>query len=687
MTSTVSPHTNDNIPLIGVQRRAMWVAMIFLTLATFALRLYRLGQPSLRGDEAFDVLFASQSLGELLHQLRFAQPYPPLFHVGLHVWLPVIGQSEFAVRFGAVLCTTLVVPGVYALGSQLFNKQVGLVGALLAVVNPFIHWWGQDAHFYAYLLAITTILNLVALRLWRSEGYPRPTHTGKERRYDGVFLDGFYVLVALVSLLTHYFAYFAWGALNVVAIVESLRRRWSRQLMRPWWGAQALVIIIYLPWVIWSLPLTSTFVEPWIERLTAWEMLWRELVAFNLGYSWPLTLQGPGEALTSAATICLPGLFAGLTIAGCVLGWARPSYRHGLVLTLSLILVPLSAIYIASFHRPIFDEKLTIFLLPLYLVLLSLGIVELARRWRWAGLLGGLAALLVMLFANFQYFTNESFAKSPAWREMIGYVNKKAQPGDLIIYNLPDPSILYYNENKLPIELVPISAELSTAEISTDLEERLAGYNRVWLVPLIRPWWDTRGDVLTWLDRHTDRLEQRFFRGVHVNLYLTPSAWQSAMTPQPATFAEGIRLLGFRLSEELGDSPPGLGAGGKEETNSLKLSPGDTLHLSLYWQADGPTRIPYTVFTHLVGPDGQLYGQWDNPPVWGTYPTTEWSAGEKIVDRYEIPVDPNTPPGSYFLSVGLYDPATGTRLPVLSDNQQIMGDSIQIKQTIMIQAR
>jgi 4-amino-4-deoxy-L-arabinose transferase-like glycosyltransferase len=640
--------------------------MIILTLMAFALYLYRLGQSSLRGDEAFDVLFASQSLGELLYQFRFVQPYPPLFHVGLHLWLPIAGQSEFAVRFGAALAATLVVPATFALGATFFGRKAGLVGALLAVANPFILWWGQDAHFYAYLLVTTTLLNVVALRLWRSGGYP------PSKSY-GTLLSGLYVLVALFSFLTHYFAYFTWGALNVVAFVESVRRRWSGQLIRRWWSAQALVVILYLPWVILTLPVTSSYVEPWIERVAPWEMLQRALTAFSLGYNSPILLPGTDAASVSAITASwLPAAFAVLFIVGIVLGWRRPKYRPALVLVLSLIFVPLAVIYIASFHRPIFDEKLSIFLLPLYLVILALGIVELARYSRWAGRLAGLAALVFMLIANYQYFTHENFAKSPAWREMIDYVNQKAQPGDLLIYNFPEPSILYYRNEELPVELIPGSAGLGADEIGTRLEQTIAGYSRVWLVPLVRPWWDANADVPAWLDRHADRVDQRFFRGVHVSLYLTPSAWEKEMTRQPATFDEGIQLRGFRIS------------GGGPEANQPSLSPGDTLFLSLYWEADGPTDVPYTVFTHLVGPDGQLFGQWDNPPVSGTYPTTGWSPDENVVDQYQIPVKPDAPPGDYHLQVGLYDPATGARLPVLNEQDKPIDDHVRLEQEITI---
>lgn len=280
-----------------------------------------------------------------------------------------------------------------------------------------------------------------------------------------------------------------------------------------------------------------------------------------------------------------------------------------------------------------------------------------------------------MLVSDYRYFSDPSYAKSPAWREMIAYVHQKAQPGDLLVYNFPESSVLYYLNGRLPGQLIPDSAGLSADEINAQLEQVMASYNRVWLVPLNRPWWDAHSDVINWLDRHADRVDQRFFRGVHVNLYLTPPVWQTAMTPQSVIFAGGVRLRGFRLS------------GGESKTHELRLSPGDTLRLSLYWQADAPTDVPYTIFTHLAGPDDQLYGQWDNPPVRGTYPTTDWSPGENVVDQYEIAVSPSAPAGDYRLLVGLYDPETSIRLPVLAANGQVVGDSVQLGQTITIQAR
>lgn len=91
---------------------------------------------------------------------------------------------------------------------------------------------------------------------------------------------------------------------------------------------------------------------------------------------------------------------------------------------------------------------------------------------------------------------------------------------------------------------------------------------------------------------------------------------------------------------------------------------GKTLPVTLYWQALAPASIPYTVFVQLVDEEGGKAGQVDRLPCGGACPTTAWQPGEVVGERYELAVDPGAPPGRYRLIAGLYDLATGERLPV-----------------------
>jgi hypothetical protein len=106
---------------------------------------------------------------------------------------------------------------------------------------------------------------------------------------------------------------------------------------------------------------------------------------------------------------------------------------------------------------------------------------------------------------------------------------------------------------------------------------------------------------------------------------------------------------------------------------------GDTLHLTLYWRALAVMETSYKVFTHLLGDDGRLWGQKDDFPGQGTLLTTGWAEGEIIVDEYEIVIDPTAPAGDYQLAIGMYDPASGARLPIVDEKGEIQGDRILLK--------
>ncbi len=143
--------------------------------------------------------------------------------------------------------------------------------------------------------------------------------------------------------------------------------------------------------------------------------------------------------------------------------------------------------------------------------------------------------------------------------------------------------------------------------------------------------------------------------------------------PIESSFAEGIRLLGY-------------------DVETSKLTPGDTLPLTLYWEAGQPIEHRYKVFTHLLGEtfnegtSSFLWGQQDNEPVGGARPTSTWRAGEVIVDHYSIPLAPTAPTGRYLLEVGMYDPATGARLPVLDGEGRTVAEQVNLTY-VMVEGR
>ena len=109
---------------------------------------------------------------------------------------------------------------------------------------------------------------------------------------------------------------------------------------------------------------------------------------------------------------------------------------------------------------------------------------------------------------------------------------------------------------------------------------------------------------------------------------------------------------------------------------TVDARPGDVVNVALEWQ--GLQAIPddYTVFVHLVGPDGNLHGQVDYWPVDGTLGTAQWKPGQVIRDPYRVQLNASAPPGRYTVHVGMYLLATLERLPVLNADGQPVDDKV-----------
>ena len=107
--------------------------------------------------------------------------------------------------------------------------------------------------------------------------------------------------------------------------------------------------------------------------------------------------------------------------------------------------------------------------------------------------------------------------------------------------------------------------------------------------------------------------------------------------------------------------------------------PGDGMQLTLFWRALQDTEKDYTVFTHLVDEGGNIWGQKDNPPVDGFYPTTQWEEGEIVRDQYDLIISPEARPGDYWLEVGMYLAETGERLAIVDRNGNVVGDKVLLE--------
>lgn len=125
--------------------------------------------------------------------------------------------------------------------------------------------------------------------------------------------------------------------------------------------------------------------------------------------------------------------------------------------------------------------------------------------------------------------------------------------------------------------------------------------------------------------------------------YQSPPGVPPAAVSLAYQFGTAIRLAGFDWDV----SDPGDGT--------------RRVTVTLHWDAAARPDRDYTVFVHLLGPDGRVLGQHDGPPAGGRWPTGLWRPGESVLDQHTIEL-PAGQPDPAAVRIGLYDPRTQDRL-------------------------
>ncbi|MEI7772212.1 MAG: glycosyl transferase, partial [Chloroflexales bacterium] len=113
-------------------------------------------------------------------------------------------------------------------------------------------------------------------------------------------------------------------------------------------------------------------------------------------------------------------------------------------------------------------------------------------------------------------------------------------------------------------------------------------------------------------------------------------------TARPARFGAGLRLRGYTLAREPGH---------------LIVTPS--------WDVAGPVGGDELLFVHIYSPAGARVAGVDVSPGGAALPPTgQWRPGQQIAVPLPIDLPAGLPAGDYTITLGLYDPASGARLPL-----------------------
>ncbi len=491
--------------------------LLGILLLAFFLRIYRLDTVPLRGDESLIVLLAQRPIQQMWNAILYSEPHPPMMYLILRGLIAVAGSGEFAVRYFSLFWGVLSVPLCYRLvrvllrGSSIqWAERAALIAAFLFAINPFQIWYSQDVHNYTLWPA----LDLLALGLfWQwteAELRAESGAHGAPSKSRLVYL-ALFTMAELAALFTHYYETFVLLALNLFVFAHAWRRR--GMLLR-WIGAQAVLAVTYLPYPLFLSNRVLAY-QGNAQQGTALWTIWQQTFS-------TLVL---GETLDVAVRNLAWIPFALAAVA--VFLWLLRRDRRLALFLLLYAGVPVVAVFLVSFARPVYRERYLNVIAPAYYILFALGIAALLRPALSRGTALVLQAAALVFFAGFSllaltnYYYNPAYAKAPDWRSLASVILNGRQEGDVIVENFSDPSLNYYVHDSLPIVIYPKNSRAGpgTGAALDDLGRK---YNRIWFLPASGDWWDPDHFVRTWLDGHDQLVGQTTVATFEVRLYTTP---------------------------------------------------------------------------------------------------------------------------------------------------------------------
>ncbi len=130
-----------------------------------------------------------------------------------------------------------------------------------------------------------------------------------------------------------------------------------------------------------------------------------------------------------------------------------------------------------------------------------------------------------------------------------------------------------------------------------------------------------------------------------------------------ANFDNQMALLGYQV----------------EKTNQTEL------RLTLHWEALTNMALDYTIFVHLLDPEGNLIAQHDAGPWWQVpLPTSTWLSGEHLLDQHRLTLpDTLNRNKAYHLRLGVYYWQTSKRLPTITSDGQLNQNYIDLEEMIL----
>jgi hypothetical protein len=682
--------------------RLLHLLILLLLLAAFALRLGHLWAGIFHIDEYISMLAAQMTVQKGAPIL----PSGLLYHQGLLLsylaapFIGLLGFREEIARWPSLLAGVLMVAVFYRVARQIFqSSSAGLLALTLATLDASMILWSARMRMYA----LAGLLMLLALYFLIQGTLLQPSR--RHRLAAVICLVG--------AILTHSVAVVAlpvWALALVICLVVGQRQfnlAWYRQ--KSIIPELALALLLLAVGVAFSIGGQIPFLSPgaaaasgggdsggsglsgvfnkFLDPGISWARVddfiytytsadyWPLLVLGGVSLGWALLAAFQGRLTRRDGVALLLGLIFLLTMAELGLAltstWRKTRYLFILCHSPFLLLAAdgLARIFEAlarflSSRLPISDQRLptpspllptTYYLLPILAIILF-----------WAG-----PALEVAMGQG-----------TGGYDTAFKWLKTQWQEGDRVMTVHPSAAYLYLGRSDY--YATQGTARVLADEESEELVDRYVGSalvdsldnlaialsesKRLWFVV----------DTNRLFSRYEPLFTQQIFAQMNtVHQTGAVLVFLSQPYPQPVPL-EPLTAVNVNFNDlvELGGYSLDLKA----------VTPDRTVQLGLYWRPQtSQFPKPYKVFVQLRNDQNQTVAQADHfifeGLLTGAVLGQLKDQHEWLRDTADLPLPENLPEGAYRLLIGLYDPDTFERVPIVADTS---GENAVILETISV---
>jgi 4-amino-4-deoxy-L-arabinose transferase-like glycosyltransferase len=351
----------------------------------------------------FDEVFRTRVMlsGKTVRELLLYDVHNPLYNGFMFLWVRVFGDSEVSIRTPSLLAGFALIAMLYRWAKVRFSPWVAWFAAAWLLLSPVPVWYSTEAK-NTIFTALFAVLTLVTHdRLLREPESPRVVARAAATAVLALLCD-FQLLLAILP---------CW----LVLLLETRRTPGLGRALAVTVGVSGAIT---MPWVLFKALHISRLHRNYLGLFHLKHLLWLLCMWLPLGSvagapgpnMWPLYVALP-------ALIVLPLLALGVREAG-----STPQgrlVRAGLLLPIAFYLAASFLLHAAGDSTRIYQDRNLTVIVPLFPLVLGLGIESLSRagvRRVLAAALLGSAAIASGLIATVKADAWTVMAPNPDWR-------------------------------------------------------------------------------------------------------------------------------------------------------------------------------------------------------------------------------------------------------------------------------